>query len=136
MRFLPLPRLLPERAMTRSARSNGSPLNSTAFTSVKTVVLAPMHSASVMTTTAVNAGSLASIRNPKRTSCSKFILRMYTQRWRRKFGLQFENALRVSGRLRYLLPAEGLRLPDRGRHHSGGGFSGHVGGRFRAEVRI
>src|ERR1700730_9588541 len=108
MRFLPLLTLVPERAMTRSARSNGSPLKSTALTSVKTVVLAPMHSASVTTTTAVKAGSLASIRNPKRTSWSKFILGVYTLGWRRKFALQFEHALRVPGGMRHLLPAEGL----------------------------
>src|SRR5882672_11011407 len=136
MRFLPLLTLVPERAMMQSARSNGSPLKSTALTSVKTVVLAPMHSAKVVTTTAENAGSLASIRNPKRTSCSKFILGVYTYGRRRKFALQFEHALRVPGRLCHLLPAEGLRLPDRRRHRSGGGVSGHDCGGFRAQVRV
>ena len=57
--------------MMRSGSANGSPRISTALTSVKTVLLTPMPSASAVAATAVNHLSLISRRTANRTSCQR-----------------------------------------------------------------
>src|SRR6266850_8508666 len=58
--------------MSREGCLKGSGRSSTAFTTLKMAVFAPMPRASVRTATSVKPGLLASIRNAYRKSCRKF----------------------------------------------------------------
>src|SRR5437867_12411774 len=80
---------------------NGSPLIRTAFTSVNTVLLTPMPSASVIIATRVNPGFFPIMRMPKRMSWNSPIdgSRPVTKQSYRKFELLFigENEIERHG---------------------------------------
>src|SRR3990172_7356170 len=88
--------------MMRSVSSNGRPRMSTAFTSVNTVVFAPMPKAKVMAATAVNQRSLTSMRTAKRRSGRRFMDALLL----RRFGPEGSQLLSESA------------FPEHGRHHA------------------
>ena len=73
--------LVSQSTVSRPASLYGSGRSSTAFTTLKMAVLAPMPSASASTATAVNPGFLASTRPAKRTSCHRFPIDYLAVAW-------------------------------------------------------
>src|SRR5262245_20907703 len=68
----------------RSAAAKGSGSMSTALTTLKMAVLAPIPSASVSTATVVNPRCLASIRTPNRRSCQSMSVASAARDWPRR----------------------------------------------------